>query len=60
GRAATVQLSVPVLAAIAGVLLLSEPLTLRLLGATALVLGGVLAVLQAKARLTAASAPAAR
>ena len=39
--AATVQLSVPVLAALAGVLLLAEPVTLRLLGAGAAILGGV-------------------
>ncbi len=39
--AATVQLSVPVLAALGGVLLLSEPLTARLLGAGAAILGGV-------------------
>ena len=39
--AATVQLSVPVIAAAGGVLLLSEPLTVRLMLATALILGGV-------------------
>ena len=39
--AATVQLSVPVLAALGGVVLLSEPLTARLLGAGAAILGGV-------------------
>ena len=42
--AATVQLSVPVIAALAGVLLLSEPLTLRLFGAGAAILGGVAVV----------------
>ena len=47
--AATVQLSVPVLAALGGVVLLSEPLTARLLGAGAAILGGVaLVVLTAK------------
>jgi drug/metabolite transporter (DMT)-like permease len=44
-RAATVQLSVPVLAAIGGVLLLAEPLTLRLLVASAATLGGIAIVL---------------
>jgi drug/metabolite transporter (DMT)-like permease len=39
--AATVQLSVPVLAAIGGILFLSEPITLRLLLASVLILGGV-------------------
>lgn len=39
--AATVQLSVPVLVAIGGVLLLDEPLTLRLVLASAAVLGGI-------------------
>ncbi|MES3032433.1 MAG: DMT family transporter [Gemmatimonadota bacterium] len=39
--AATVQLSVPVLAALGGVLLLSEPLSVRLLSAGAAILGGV-------------------
>ena len=40
-RAAAVQLSVPVLAAVGGVLLLSETLSLRLLIASVLILGGV-------------------
>ena len=44
-RAATVQLSVPVIAAFGGVLLLSEPVTLRLLLASAMTLGGVAIVL---------------
>ena len=39
--AATVQLSVPVIAAIGGVILLGEPITLRLLGASIAVLGGI-------------------
>jgi len=39
--AATVQLSVPLLAAGAGVLLLGEPLTLRLMAASVLILGGI-------------------
>jgi drug/metabolite transporter (DMT)-like permease len=41
GRAATVQLSVPVLAGLGGALLLSEPLSARLLLAGAIVLGGI-------------------
>lgn len=39
--AAAVQLSVPALAAVGGVIILGEPLTLRLLLATAAILGGV-------------------
>ncbi len=48
--AATVQLSVPVIAALAGVLLLSEPLTARLAGAGAAILGGVALVVLAPRR----------
>jgi drug/metabolite transporter (DMT)-like permease len=44
-RAATVQLSVPAIAALGGVLLLAEPLTLRLLLASAATLGGIAVVL---------------
>lgn len=44
-RAATVQLSVPVIAAFGGVLLLSEAITLRLLVATVATLGGIALVL---------------
>ena len=40
-NAATVQLSVPVLAAIGGIILLAEPITLRLFGASIAVLGGI-------------------
>jgi drug/metabolite transporter (DMT)-like permease len=43
--AATVQLSVPAIAAFGGVLFLSEPLTLRLILASAATLGGVAIVL---------------
>jgi len=43
-RAATVQLSVPVLAALGGVLFLDEALTLRLTVASAAILGGIAAV----------------
>lgn len=40
-RAATVQLLVPVIAAAGGVLFLSETITLRLLAASVLILGGI-------------------
>jgi drug/metabolite transporter (DMT)-like permease len=40
-RAATVQLSVPVLAALAGVVFLQEPITLRLVLTSVAVLGGI-------------------
>ena len=43
--AATIQLSVPVIAAIGGVLLLGEPITLRLFGASIAVLGGIALVI---------------
>jgi len=49
-RAATVQLSVPVIAAIGGVILLSEDVTLRLVLASAATLGGVAIVLAQRAR----------
>jgi drug/metabolite transporter (DMT)-like permease len=39
--AATVQLSVPVLAATGGILLLGEPVTLRYIVASGAVLGGI-------------------
>ena len=45
-RAATVQLSVPVIAAAGGVMLLGEPTTLRLLLAFAATLGGIAIVLR--------------
>jgi drug/metabolite transporter (DMT)-like permease len=47
--AATVQLSVPAIAAFAGVIVLSEPITLRLLLASAATLGGVAIVLMQRA-----------
>lgn len=43
--AATVQLSVPVIAALGGVVLLSEPLTLRLIVAGIAILGGIALVI---------------
>lgn len=47
-QAATVQLSVPVIAALGGVALLSEPLSLRLVVASAAVLGGIALVVLEK------------
>lgn len=47
-QAASLQLSVPILAAAAGVLLLGEPLSLRMLVAAAAVLGGLAVVLKAR------------
>lgn len=49
-RAATVQLSVPVLSAVAGVILLAEAVTLRLVIAAVLILGGVGLALRARTR----------
>jgi len=46
--AATVQLSVPVLAALGGVVVVGEPITLRLLLASVAVLGGVALALRAR------------
>lgn len=49
--AATVQLSVPVIAAVGGVLFLGEPFTLRLLAASAAIIGGIaLVVLTGKGK----------
>ncbi|MEO8857245.1 MAG: DMT family transporter [Burkholderiaceae bacterium] len=50
-RASMVQLSVPPLAAIGGVWLLSEPLTVRLLLSSAAILGGVALALMARSRV---------
>jgi drug/metabolite transporter (DMT)-like permease len=44
--AATLQLSVPVIAAVGGILWLGEPLTLRLLLASAAILGGIALVIR--------------
>ncbi|KRH99546.1 DMT family transporter [Curvibacter sp. PAE-UM] len=44
--AATLQLSVPVIAAVGGILWLGEPLTLRLLLASAAILGGITLVIR--------------
>jgi len=53
-RAATVQLSVPAIAAFGGILFLAEPLTLRLLVASAAMLGGIAIVLTQRSRVPAA------
>lgn len=52
--AATVQLSVPVIVAIGSVLLLDEPITLRLVLASIAVLGGIALVILERRRLTGA------
>ena len=44
-RAATAQLSVPVIAALGGVVLLSEPMTFRLIVSSVATLGGIALVL---------------
>jgi drug/metabolite transporter (DMT)-like permease len=49
--AATVQLSVPVIVAVGGVLLLDERLTLRLVVASAAVLGGIGLVILERRRI---------
>ena len=49
-RAATVQLSVPLIAAIGGVLLLSEAITPRLALASVAILGGIALVLASRSR----------
>lgn len=50
--AATVQLSVPVLVALGGVLLLAEPVTLRLALATVAVVGGIALVVRTARRVS--------
>ena len=47
-QAATVQLSVPVIAALGGIAFLGEPLTLRLVLASFAILGGIALVIQEK------------
>jgi len=49
-KAATVQLTVPVIAALGGVAFLGEQITLRLLGAGVLVLGGIAVVILSRGR----------
>jgi drug/metabolite transporter (DMT)-like permease len=58
GRAATVQLSVPVIAAIGAVILLSENITLRLVLASLATLGGVAIVLAQRAAPSKPRSPA--
>lgn len=48
-QAASMQLSVPILAAVAGILLLEEPLTPRILLATFAVVGGLIIILRTRA-----------
>jgi len=48
--AATVQLSVPVLAALGGIVFLGEPITLRLMITSAAILGGIAVVIAQKQR----------
>lgn len=50
-QAASIQLSVPLLTALAGSLLLEEPLTARLLIAGLAILGGIVLVLRARSRV---------
>jgi drug/metabolite transporter (DMT)-like permease len=59
-RAATVQLSVPAIAAIGGVILLSEPVTLRLVIASVAMLGGIAIVLAQRSRAPTAGPTAPR
>jgi drug/metabolite transporter (DMT)-like permease len=54
-RAATVQLTVPVIAAFGGIVLLSEQLTIRLVIASAMTLGGVAIVMAQRAAKASAS-----
>ena len=49
-NAATVQLSVPVIAALGGIVFLSEPITLRLALASVAILGGIALVIMEKQR----------
>lgn len=49
-RAATVQLSVPLIAALGGVVLLSEAITPRLVAASAAILGGIALVLTSRSQ----------
>ncbi|HLU06680.1 MAG TPA: DMT family transporter [Woeseiaceae bacterium] len=53
--AATVQLSVPVIAAVGGVILLEEPVTLRLVVASVAILGGIALVIQKRTAPSAAA-----
>ena len=59
-RAATVQLSVPAIAALGGVIFLAEPVTLRLVIASVAMLGGIAIVLAQRSRAPAAAPTAPR
>jgi drug/metabolite transporter (DMT)-like permease len=58
-RAAMAQLAVPALTAIAGVLFLREPITVRLVFSAILILGGVVLALRARVAPAPAASPAA-
>lgn len=57
GRAATAQLSVPVIAAIGGVVVLSEQLTVRLVVASCLTIGGIWLSLAQRSRRVEVASP---
>ena len=57
-RASIVQLSIPALAALAGVVVLNEPITVRLLTAAALILGGVALSIGGRTRMSPSFGPA--
>jgi drug/metabolite transporter (DMT)-like permease len=57
-EAATVQLSVPVIAAVGGIVFLSEPVTLRLVLASVAILGGIALVIRKHANASSLDAPA--
>ncbi len=59
-RAATVQLSVPAIAAIGGVIFLAEPVTLRLVVASVAMLGGIAIVLAQRSHARTAGPTASR
>jgi drug/metabolite transporter (DMT)-like permease len=59
-RAATVQLSVPAIAAIGGVIFLAEPVTLRLVVASVAMLGGIAIVLSQRSQVRNAAPAASR
>jgi drug/metabolite transporter (DMT)-like permease len=52
-NAATIQLSVPIIAAVGGVIVLGEPITLRLLLASVAILGGIALVILEKRQIIA-------
>jgi len=57
-RASILQLSIPALAALAGVVVLNEPITVRLLTAAALILGGVALSIGGRTRMSPSFGPA--